>query len=699
MGSGPVPRDTDKMIRQLSLVAYLMSRRGRKVDARTIWWEVEGYGGEDQAFEAFARRFYADRAELAELGIEIETEPNEMGDGDVYWLPRDNFFLPAVRFTGGELAALHTCLCLLDQQFAYSRLLRLALQSLALGSGNTLEDPVSGCISVNLLSSGFDATIAARQARIETAISKRKTIKFKYRSLGKDGPEERRVDPYGLIMTGGNWYLVGHSYERDDVRVFKLRRIEGRIGNLTSAEHDFTRPHDFDLKHYAELEPWQLGAITGSARVRISPRMAWWADINLGHGGDVSINDDGSATLSTDYADGSQLVSLVLGLLDDAMLEQPEELRADLIGSLAAVEASHDGSPPEIAAAARRPAGGSPDKSGAAGDDSVDDKQPQVEPERFPLLAQTITYLIDKLGDNEEATLSAADVCGDLGFDRRALENSMDLLRIVNTGAGGSYLLEAYVKGEKLQVIAHPEGDLMRRPVRLSPREARAMLLAIDLVGSQVLAGRYGSLETAREKIIAAAGGLEGHEPIPVDAASAQDFSICRAINQGLEKRQLVEIEFLSKEGSEAEKRVIEPYLLHRTKGQWYLIAWCRKRDDERTFRLEMIKSARLLSDTFEPREMDLDRHLKDPQTPSGKEAPNAATVWFDPEVARLVLERDPAATLLADGSLTMAIPYFTKSWIIAEILKYRGEAIVIAPEELRRDIAAMARQLASRYN
>ena len=57
--------DTDKLIRQLSLVAFLMAER-RPLTARDIKGNVEGY--QEMSDEAFARRFYSDRAELVALG-------------------------------------------------------------------------------------------------------------------------------------------------------------------------------------------------------------------------------------------------------------------------------------------------------------------------------------------------------------------------------------------------------------------------------------------------------------------------------------------------------------------------------------------------------------------------------------------------------------------------------------------------------
>ena len=122
--------DTDKLIRQLSLVAYLMAER-RLLTARDVKSNVEGYS--EMSDEAFARRFYSDRAELLALGVPLQSQRDEFTGEELYTLRSENYFLAELELADDELAALQTALYLLEGQFAYSEPLRLALQNLALG--------------------------------------------------------------------------------------------------------------------------------------------------------------------------------------------------------------------------------------------------------------------------------------------------------------------------------------------------------------------------------------------------------------------------------------------------------------------------------------------------------------------------------------------------------------------------------------
>lgn len=696
--TAPPARDTEKMIRQLSLVAFLMSRRGRGVVPQTIHTSVEGYsdGGEHQNFDSFTRRFYADREELARLGIRIVAQRDEYGEGELYSLPPENYFLPAVEFSREELTALNSCLCVLDGQFAYSRLVRLALQGLALGSGNALDDPVNDCFSINLLSSSFDDDVAAHQKVIENARARRKTILFDYYALSRDAAEPRQVDPYAMILTRGEWYLVGFSHERRAIRIFKLRRIQGRIHMASKNDHNFEMPDDFKVQDYLSLEPWQLGPIKGEARIEFSPRRGWWAGNILAGCGNLGLRADGAATFSTAFSNAAPLCALVLGMHGDAHLTGPAEVRHQMRGMLEAIKAEHTGEPPVLAPPLLET---SPRRQPRAPQDGGD--PPQVAPERFSQMAKTIAYLLDRLGDEETVSLPVDEVCRDLGFkDRKALAQAMDLLRLVSTGPGG-YLVEGYVKGDRVEVCGWPEGDTLRKPAHLSPLEARALLLAIDLVGNLILGDSFKSLAAARQKILAAAGGLDEAQIIAVGETEKEDYSICRVINTGLTEQRLVQIEYLTHGAAGPETRCVEPYLVRHAKGQWYLVAWCRQRDAMRTFRFQMIKSARLLDEKFEPRDpatLDLERYTLDPRYPSGQAAPQAAILRFKPDSSRWLREKQSDITELADGSLIMHIPWFGDGWLVDEVLSYGGAATLISPVRLRQQLATTAAHLAEAY-
>src|SRR5947209_18894422 len=203
-------KDTEKLIRQLSLISYLMAER-RPVTANEIRSEVEGYSVMNE--DAFARRFYADRSELEALGISLSVEKPADGqvEQETYSLPPENFHLPPIEFTDDELAALHTALHLLDGEFAYAEPLRLALQQISWGRPSPLRSPEQSTVALGITGSAGGHDVSQRLAKNHSAIYRRMTINFEYYTMERDEVGSRRVDPYQLLFQGGQFYVVGRS--------------------------------------------------------------------------------------------------------------------------------------------------------------------------------------------------------------------------------------------------------------------------------------------------------------------------------------------------------------------------------------------------------------------------------------------------------------------------------------------------------
>ena len=235
-------KDTEKLIRQLSLISYLMAER-RPVTALDIKRDVEGYSGMNE--DAFARRFYADRAELESLRIPLTVEKplDGVAEQENYSLRPENFHLPAIEFTDSELAALATALSLLDGEFAYAEPLRLALQQITWGRPSPLSAPDQQGVALGITASAGGHELSQNLAKIETAIFRHKTITFDYYTMERDETGPRVVDPYHLLFRGGQFYLLGHAVERLLHGQRDAQRLElGAIGVETPRERVLVHP-------------------------------------------------------------------------------------------------------------------------------------------------------------------------------------------------------------------------------------------------------------------------------------------------------------------------------------------------------------------------------------------------------------------------------------------------------------------------
>ena len=678
-------KDTEKLIRQLSLISFLMAQ-GRPASALEIKREVEGYS--DMNDDAFARRFYADRAELESLGITLQVEkPGDSMQGyesELYSLPPENFYLDAIEFGDDELAALQTALHLLDGEFAYAEPLRLALQQVSWGRPSPLTSPEGSSVEVRMTAKADGAEISQRLSKIETAISRRKTIEFTYYTIERDATEKRKVDPYHLVYRGGQFYLIGHSHEREAVRVFRLSRIKGKVSYASKAEHDFTGPEDFDRRDYARRAEWQLGEIQGTAKVFVRDRIAWLVERDFGGYGKLRNAGKGDGApgrgtvFETDYASSRQLVAWVLHWRQNATALDPPELAGEVAERLALLRERHEG---EFETA--RSKGSSPAPMQRAGRSSNGRSESSIRPERFARLVTLAGMLIEAAKGSDR--LQVADVREKLHLSDEELRDDIDLLNVVNFG-GGTYVLYAELIGDEIEVDAEPYGDNFSRPARLLPLEAKALVAAIDLFGDHL---PQSGLVSARGKIVSALGHDPSEEGLEIAASGGDDSGVARKVNDAIEARRVLAIHYYKENEDEFTKREIEPYRLANGPEGWYVASYDRKRQDIRHFRLDRIKEADLTKERYEPRPEFADiaaiegGWLSDGQVP----AADVARVWVSPERARWAREEHTVVEDLADGAIVIEVPYGSPDWLLREILKGAGDFVVLEPEEAREAV------------
>ncbi len=683
-------KDTEKLIRQLSLISFLMAN-GRPVSALEIKREVEGYSSMNE--DAFARRFYADRAELDSLGISLQVEKPAEGffEAELYALPPENYYLPPIEFTDGELAALRTALGLLDGEFAYAEPLRLALQQVSWGRPSPLEEVDSTSIDVKLAPSGGGRELSQRLAKIETAISRRKTIEFSYYSMERDQVSDRKVDPYHLVFRNGQFYLIGHSHERDDVRVFRLSRIRAKVSYATKAEHDFAPPEDFDRRDYASRADWQMGEIGGTGRVFLRERIAWLVERDFGAYGKLrkANKQDGvrgrGAIYETEYASPSQLISWVLGWRENAKLLEPKDLAGEAAERLELLRKRHTGkftvaktvSRPEVGRPRPMAQGNGRPRSANGRTESV------IRPERFARLVTLAGLLIGAA--RRQARLSVDTVRDELNVSLEELREDIDVLNVVNFG-GGTYVLYAEIDGDEIEVDPDTYGDNFARPARLLPLEAKALVAAIDLFGDHL---PQAGLSTARQKIVGALGHDPSQEGLEI-APGRDDSDVVRTVNDAIERRRVLELHYYKENEDEFVKREVEPYQLVSGPEGWYLGCYDLGKSDTRHFRLDRMKEARLTRRSFEPRQ-GTDERLAEQEWLVHGEVGSAgvARVWVSPERARWLREERTVVEELADEAVVVELPYGSPDWLVREILKGVGDLVVLEPADARKAVLA----------
>ena len=655
--------DTDKLIRQLSLVAFLMAER-RPLTARDVKGNVEGYS--EMSDEAFARRYYSDRAELISLGVPLHSQRDEFTGEELYTLRSENYFLEKLELDDEELAALQTALYLLEGTFAYAEPLRLALQNLALGRPGFDNAPTVTAASVQVSDTDYSPELAGRLSKLEAAISKQRTVKFSYWSPRPDRVTERTLNPYALRRDRGTWYVVGLDLDRDAIRTFRISRIRSDIRFATRRERDFRLPEDFDVDAHQVGEDWQHGATTGTARIAVAGDTAWWVHRTLDAAGALS---DG--VFETRYADVDALAGWVLRQNGRAVPLEPAELRIACVRALERVREGHEGEPPALARERK-----------ADGTANVPDRPaPPVVPERFAVLQALLAYLLAACGDGRDAVIPATDLTERFAIPPDELQEHLSLLNLVNFG-GGCYTVYAELDGDTVRVDKELYGDVFRQAPRLTPLEARAIRLALDIVGPTIAARAHTPLDRVRQKLEDTFGQFELAQA-PESRQLNDEEQLVRKLSEAMEQHRVVEIEYLKEGEDESSTRRVEPYSFERVMPHWLVHTWDLTVGSSRSYRLDRMRSARVTKERFTPRE-GFDPHFLEDTRP--------ARVLYSKQIARWKVER--GATPLTDKTAVASLRVGNGDWLVGEIMADRGEAVVLEPAELRPVVAKRAAAL-----
>ncbi len=657
--------DTDKLIRQLSLVAFLMAER-RPLTARDIKGNVEGY--QEMSDEAFARRFYSDRAELVALGVPLDSQRDEFTGEELYTLRSERYFLPPLELDDDELAALQTCLYLLEGRFAYAEPLRLALQNLALGrpSGALDDGPTANAVRVEVRDPDYTPELQGRLGKLEGAISKQRTIRARYWSIAKDETRERTINPYALLPENGTWYVIGQDQEDKIVKNFRVSRIRSDIRFATRRERDFRMPEDFDIEQYRGRAEWQFGEVAGKARIEVAPDTAWWVKRAYDDRRN-SVEDD---IFITEYASLPLLARWILRQEGRAVPLAPSALRRLVVEGARAARNGHEGAPQTPAA----------EDLTVVPEAVLDRSTGPVAPERFGVLQSLLAYLLAACGEDKEAVIPAADLIERFSIPPEALEEHLSLLNLVNFG-GGCYAVYAELHGVEVHVDKELFGDTFRRAPRLTPLEARAIRLALEFVGPMIAAGAHSPLDRVRAKLEETFGAFDLAQT-PASPAGAEE-DLVATLTWAIDEQRVVELDYLKPESTEITTRTVEPYSIERRLPHWYVHTWDLDRDEPRSYRLDRMRNAKRLRRGFKRREGF---------EPAELHHATSARIWYSPAVARWEVEK--GARPLVDGAAISERPVGSVDWLVGEVLSFRGDAIVLEPHELRASVALRAREL-----
>jgi predicted DNA-binding transcriptional regulator YafY len=178
-----------------------------------------------------------------------------------------------------------------------------------------------------------------------------------------------------------------------------------------------------------------------------------------------------------------------------------------------------------------------------------------------------------------------------------------------------------------------------------------------------------------------------------------------RTIATAVLTRKRLKLRHQRRQDGEVLDRELSPQRLVHYRDNWYLDAWCHKRQALRTFGLDAIETAVVVpdKDVKEIGEDTLERHYASGYGIFAGTATQEAVLQFGASSARWVSREtwhpEQIGTPQLDGTYLLQFPYSQEPELVMDILKYGADVQVLAPESLRKAVAEKLRTAARLYD
>jgi proteasome accessory factor C len=282
-----------------------------------------------------------------------------------------------------------------------------------------------------------------------------------------------------------------------------------------------------------------------------------------------------------------------------------------------------------------------------------------------------------------------AQLAKQIGADEGELVADLDLLSQVGPPDGdpGEYLLVSVEEGRVFVDLAHR----LTRPLRLTPAEGCSLLLGIRALRESGIAPFDAAMQSAEKKLLMALGREAGEAEhlatsTVVATADAAVATHLRTLVTAARQRQRLEIDYVSASRHQAERRPIDPYGIVHHAGEWYVVGFCHKRGDVRTFRIDRIASLKQLGEKFDrPQDFDLEAYRREQLYVPSADAVTVR-VRLDPIAVTRIGATWPVGevTMQDDGSAEILIDCEGFEWVTGWVLGLGRHAWIAAPDEAK---------------
>ncbi|MCL2541216.1 MAG: WYL domain-containing protein [Nocardioidaceae bacterium] len=246
-------------------------------------------------------------------------------------------------------------------------------------------------------------------------------------------------------------------------------------------------------------------------------------------------------------------------------------------------------------------------------------------------------------------------------------------------------------------VIRIDNADYLARPMRLSPTEASAVIVALHTL-------REGSPADVRALVDRVLGKIEAavnvRPALMTHPGEAARVALAARLQQAADDRRQVRLRYHVPARDEVSERVVDPYGVVDSGPFAYLDAWCHSAGGDRLFRLDRVERADVLdtpiTTMFRP-----PRPLDDgPFDESTGDSGTVVRIRLAP-AACWALGYYPMRDVrrLPDGSAEAELVVADPRWLLRLLLRLAPHAEVLSPTEFAADLTARARETLTLYS
>lgn len=285
-------------------------------------------------------------------------------------------------------------------------------------------------------------------------------------------------------------------------------------------------------------------------------------------------------------------------------------------------------------------------------------------------------------------SITAKELAENFKVSTRTIYRDIDVLSSVGVpvymskGAGGGiHLMENYTLSKAL----------------ISDLESKNLMLSLKAMQ----ATQYHELDSILEKMSAIFNNSSDYNFIEVDfsrwRSCPDEKNKFNNIKLAILQQNVVEFDYVNAQGHKS-KRLAEPNKLIFKNDTWYLLAFCRQRQEQRIFRISRLKNLNVLNETFD-KKLLTEPSLKKWDTAS--QSLINLKLYVKSHVLNRIYDYFDDSFIIPndDGSFTLDVILPENEWLTSYILSFGSSVKVLEPEHIRKAITYELKNTLNFYN